>query len=809
VEVGVEYRATEENVVGVEVRGSWDNWKSGISLRLVESGWFAAVLGFPVSCLGREYDFKFILNASNWTTSLDFPINYDSKGFANNCLLVTEDAYIRAPIGRMNSMEGLRRYLNGLHLRMAEKGYGEVEVTRTNEVLMVVRTNPVTLEAFVLLARSGEGWTGWKEWKMPGKVDRVECVAKLTVQSHYGKEEGEWVEGLPCVVNSYRALQWFGSISNSTVSLHTLPGSFICVLHTSQGGRVLESLRLFHTHTLPALLAPKSPLSLLSLSQLVYLLWRSSPEETLLKRHARDIYKVPGLSALPYAGLGGLALAIRNSAGKDYISDNLAQGNWLIDYHCQRVADWPLPDGFKSYFWKAMDQIKTLPRKHIPAHFLRFVQTFYSAASVYLRDTLFEAGSERLRKEPENEDLLLACTPFYGAEKGGKTQGLAAGLPFNALGSSRRRGRDTFIAFQGLYLVTGRYREGQRELLEFATAVQEGVVPNHLCPETGTFEYHTRDATWWFIRAVRDFVSTCGTDILRQPIEPWFTDKRDLTLADVLQNIMQKHAVGVHFYNATHGLKMHPNWNDIGADIHLDFDSETGLLIANPHSHTDTWHLQQALRDGAAIEVTALLYSSVLFLAELSAKGLISAAGVHLNDGSILTYAEWANRIKACFEPLYWWPVEDITSLVNPLVKRPSGFYKDTVGAANFETEAVLRPSQCLAMAIAPDLFDPDHACTALLSVEKLLWDGVGLRQQTGGQVVLWVAGFYLKARAIFLGESRIKLLGMMKRLKNRMSESAWLGLPNLVESGEGNGTEARSVGAFVEALDFVLSLDN
>jgi hypothetical protein len=112
-------------------------------------------------------------------------------------------------------------------------------------------------------------------------------------------------------------------------------------------------------------------------------------------------------------------------------------------------------------------------------------------------------------------------------------------------------------------------------------------------------------------------------------------------------------------------------------------------------------------------------------------------------------------------------------------------------------------------MAIAPDLFDPDHACTALLSVEKLLWDGVGLRQQTGGQVVLWVAGFYLKARAIFLGESRIKLLGMMKRLKNRMSESAWLGLPNLVESGEGNGTEARSVGAFVEALDFVLSLDN
>ena len=810
VEVGVEYRATEGSVVGVEIRGSWDGWKSGISLKLVEPGWFAAVLGFPVSCLGREYDFKFVLNASQWTTSPDFPTRYDSKGMANNCLLVTEEAYIRAPIGRMTSLEGMRRYLNGLHQRMVEKGYGEVEVTRAGEVLVVVRTNPVTLEAFVLLVSSGQGWAGVREWSLPGKLDRVECVAQLTVQSHYGREEGEWVEGLPCVLNSYRAIQWFGSMSDYTISLHASK-AFICVLHTSQGGRVLESLRLFHTHSLPSLLSTKSPLSLLALPHLVYLLWRSSPEETSLHRHARDVYKVPGLPTMPYAGLGGLALALRSSAAKAYISDNLLQGNWLIDYHCQRVADWPLPEAFKTFFWKAMEQIKSLPRKCIPTHFIRFVQTLYSAAGVHLRESLFEAGSEKLRKETEYEEALLACTPFYGAEKGGKTQGLAAGLPLNSFGSSRRRGRDTFIAFQGLYLATGRYREGQREILEFATAVQEGVVPNHLCPESGTFEYHTRDTTWWFIRAIRDFIAQCGAEILRQPIEPWFTDKRDLTLADVLQGIMQKHASGVHFYNAVHGVRMQPNWNDLGADIHQDFDWETGLLLATPHSHADTWH-PQLLRDGAPIEVTALVYSAVVFLGQLYEQGLILTAGVQLNDGATLTYADWASRIKACFEVLYWWPVEDIASLIDPLVKQPSGFYKDTVGAADFETEAVLRPSQCLAMAIAPDLFDPDHACTALQTVEQLLWDGSGLRLQCGArEVALWITGFYVKARARFLGETRIQLLGRMKQVRTRMSESAWLGLPSLgrEDSREENGAEVRSAGALVEALDFLLSLDN
>ena len=812
VEVGVEYRVTEGKVVRAEIRGSWDGWQAGIQLKQIDANWYAAVLGFPVSCLDREYAFKFVLNSSHWTLSGDYPISYDSKGFGNNALTVTEDAYIRAPIGRMKSLEGLRKYLNGLHLRMAEQGYASVEVERMGEVLAVIRTNPVTLESFVLIVRNGqnEEWGSVRNWQLPGKLDRVECVAKLAVHSYYGKEEREWVEGLPCTLDSYRSIQWFGSASEYAISLDRLPRSFVCVLHTSQGGRVLESLRLFHGHSLPQLLAAKPSVILnsLSLSDIVYLLWRCSPEETALHRHSRDVYKVPGLSALRYAGLGGLALAFRNTNAKPYITENLLQGNWLIDYHSRRVGEWPLPSDFQNFYWKCMEQIKMLPRKYIPAQYQRFVLALYSALSLHVREHLFEAGA--LRKEQAYEDVLMACTPFYGTEQWGRGQGLAAGLPNNAFGSSRRRGRDTFIAFQGLFLATGRFKEAEREIVEFAGAVQEGVVPNHMCADTGTFEYHTRDTTWWFLRAVRDYVSCCGPDLLRLPVEPRFSERKDLTVADILQTIMQKHAAGVHFYNSLYGVWMQPNWNDIGADIHLDFDWETGLMMAGPHSHTDTAHPYPAQRDGAAIEVTALLFSAVTFLAELYDKSLFPSAGVYLSDGSLLRYSDWASRIQLSFEPLYWWPVEDICELMDPLAPSSSGFYKDTVGAAAFELETVLRPNQCLAMAIAPELFDPDHAYLALQSVDKALWDGAGLRlDATSRDSALWITGFYVKAKARFHGFGRLSLLGLMKTLKEKVSESLWLGVPSIVLSKEVNGTEARSIGALVEALDFVHSLDN
>lgn len=49
------------------------------------------------------------------------------------------------------------------------------------------------------------------------------------------------------------------------------------------------------------------------------------------------------------------------------------------------------------------------------------------------------------------------------------------------------------------------------------------------------------------------------------------------------------------------------------------------------------------------------------------------------------------------------------------------GIYKDTFGGQQPWADYRLRPNQCVAMVVAPELFDPEHARIALRNVEEVL----------------------------------------------------------------------------------------
>ena len=97
-------------------------------------------------------------------------------------------------------------------------------------------------------------------------------------------------------------------------------------------------------------------------------------------------------------------------------------------------------------------------------------------------------------------------------------------------------------------------------------------------------------------------------------------------------------------------------------------DRDTGFVFGGNKFNCGTWMdkmgssdqtgnkgIPATPRDGAPIELTAMLYSSLRFMEELYELGIIDRKGVKLAD-SELTYKQWADKIQANFERCYWIP---------------------------------------------------------------------------------------------------------------------------------------------------------
>jgi predicted glycogen debranching enzyme len=99
--------------------------------------------------------------------------------------------------------------------------------------------------------------------------------------------------------------------------------------------------------------------------------------------------------------------------------------------------------------------------------------------------------------------LRTAANQFIVARQQGET--VVAGYHWFA-----DWGRDTMIALPGLTLVNGRWDLAKNILAEFATHVDQGMLPNRF-PDAGEApEYNTVDATLWFFEAVRSFLQYTG-----------------------------------------------------------------------------------------------------------------------------------------------------------------------------------------------------------------------------------------------------------------------------------------------------------
>lgn len=350
---------------------------------------------------------------------------------------------------------------------------------------------------------------------------------------------------------------------------------------------------------------------------------------------------------------------------------------------------------------------------------------------------------------------------------------MAAGLPHFATGWSRCWGRDTFISFKGIALIPGHYEEAKEIILQFASCLRHGNLPN-LLDKGVKPRYNARDATWWFIKAIKDYIEfTKDENIWKAQVEMKFLDddqethfkklnageKKTMTIAEIVQEIFEKHALGIKFREWGAGFDLDWNMDYEGFNVFLSLDEETGFIVGGSHKNQLTWMdkmgsstkagnkgVPATPRDGAPIELTALLYLALDFVIKANEKKLYPFESVPLNNNRKLSFKEWAEKIKANFEKNYFIPTEkeknQYFNILEGAVRR-RGIYRDVIKCTKQRAEYQLRPNGCIAIALAPELFTRKNAFLYLSWVEEMLIEANSIGIKTLDKIAAEYSPFY------------------------------------------------------------------
>lgn len=158
------------------------------------------------------------------------------------------------------------------------------------------------------------------------------------------------------------------------------------------------------------------------------------------------------------------------------------------------------------------------------------------------------------------------------------------------------------------------------------------------------------------LQNIQDYVTSApdGLSILSEPVKRRFPlddtwvawdDPRAYTcastLAEIIQEILQRHASGLAFREHDAGPNLDMQMKDEGFNINIRVDWETGFILGGNQHNCGTWMdkmgesekagtkgIPGTPRDGAPVEITGLLKSTLRWLDTLSSIGSFPFKGV-------------------------------------------------------------------------------------------------------------------------------------------------------------------------------------
>ena len=782
-----------------------------------------------------------------------------------------QSPYSEGKLEKKGCREGIglvKAQMNEFHAMMGKQGYDETFIDHQGEFITVHRMHPRTRRGYFLAAHtafpgSSDGNRTLAPVHLAGsKVKMLGCW-ELEVDAGEETKNKVWddktlLRGLPSTLHDLKSVEVRseGRDTKIIVDSDFSPGSVAMFKTSIPSVENAEGLDDFITSGTDTAFAD------LDLIDLNFALYRCNPEELDSSGGAAGVYDVPGYGPLVYAGLQGWWSVL-----KDIVKDNdlghplckhLREGQWALDYipgRLDRIAKQRKNSSLSnmvSWFTQRFNAVRGVPSYLLPRYFAIVVQTAYDAA---WQRSLERMSDEIRHGQPFLQSLAMVSIQQTGLMKSASLYptksipSLAAGLPHFSSDWARCWGRDVFISLRGLFLGTGRFDEAREHILAFASVLKHGMIPNLLSGGKNP-RYNSRDSVWFFLQTIQDYVKIVpkGHKILDEPVTRRFLPYDDTyfdfdnprayskqsTIEDIIQEALQRHATGLSFreYNAGPDLDMQMTSEGFNIDVKVDW--ETGIIFGGSQSNCGTWMdkmgesekagskgIPGTPRDGAAIEITGLLYSNLIWLNHLQSDGKYNYKGVTTVQGKAVSFNDWAARIKHNFERCFFVPLdpaEDKFYDVDSSIINRRGIYKDCYKSGKPYEDYQLRPNFPIAMTVAPSLFETDHALHALELADKVLRGPTGMatldpsdlqyrpyysnsedstdfatskgRNYHQGPEWLWPTGFFLRALLKFDLKRRKtqaertdtfqQITQRLEGCKKAIKESPWAGLTEL-----------------------------
>lgn len=276
-------------------------------------------------------------------------------------------------------------------------------------------------------------------------------------------------------------------------------------------------------------------------------------------------------------------------------------------------------------------------------------------------------GGKASPPRPERDDPLIQATEAFLVRTAGRTS-IIAGYPWFT-----DWGRDTMISLPGVCLVTGQIEEAKRILIDYASQMRKGLIPNRFV-EGASPDYNTADASLWFVNAAYRVLNAEWDSAFARQIAP--------ALHEVI------------------------HWHRSGTDFGIAVDSSDGLLTQGGMDTQLTWMDAKVgdwvvtPRYGKPVEINGLWINALRVVSWISER-------LKRPTDELLHAADVA---EDAFHRKFW--------------SSTHGWYFDTVDPH----DAQLRPNQLIPLALPFGPLNQEHAECALMAAETHLLTPKGLR---------------------------------------------------------------------------------